>query len=322
MTSTAASGPRPLQIFLFFALLLVAACLANPPIALLLGLIVGLSVKHPYPKANSAIIKKLLQYSVIGLGFGISLSEVIKASQTGVLLAILTIVGTLCLGYGLGRLLKLGPKLAYLIAAGTAICGGSAIAAVGPVLDADDSELSVSLGTVFILNGIALLIFPEIGHALHLTQHQFGLWAAIAIHDTSSVVGAATKYGNEALMIATTVKLARALWIVPLVFLTASLFRQPAGENKAQKVALPYFILFFLLASVLKTYVSPVAQIAPTLVTLAKLGLTLTLFLIGAGLSVNALRAVGLKPLLFGMILWIIVASLSLWGILQMTGTP
>ena len=320
MTDTLGSGPRPLQLLLFFTLLLVAAYLANPPIALLLGLAVGLSVKHPYPKANSAIIKKLLQYAVIGLGFGISLSEVIKASQTGVLLAVCSIVCTLGLGYVLGRVLQIGPKLAYLISAGTAICGGSAIAAVGPVLDANDSELSVSLGTVFILNGIALLIFPEIGHALHLSQSQFGLWAAIAIHDTSSVVGAATKYGNEALMTATTVKLARALWIVPLVFLTASLFRQPAGETKVRKVALPYFILFFLLASVLKTYVPLVAIIAPTLVQLAKLGLTLTLFLIGAGLSLNALRSVGLKPLLFGIILWVVVASLSLWGILQMTG--
>lgn len=319
MTEPSMTGPRTLQVVLFFGLLLIAAYLANPPIALLLGLGVGLSVKHPYPKANSAIIKKLLQYSVIGLGFGISLDKVIQASQTGVLLAVLTIVSTLGLGFLLGRFLKIAPKISYLISAGTAICGGSAIAAVGPVLDADDSEMSVSLGTVFILNGIALLIFPEIGHALHLTQGQFGLWAAIAIHDTSSVVGAAAKYGNEALMIATTVKLARALWIVPLVFVTAGLFHKNKGESKAKKVALPYFILFFLLASVLQTYVAPVAAIAPWLVQLAKLGLTLTLFLIGAGLSMQALRSVGIRPMVFGIVLWIVVASLSLWGILWMT---
>jgi uncharacterized integral membrane protein (TIGR00698 family) len=320
MSEPTVMGPRPLQVALFFGLLLLAAYLANPPIALLLGLTVGLSVQHPYPKANSAIIKRLLQYSVIGLGFGISLNQVIQASQTGVLLAVLTIVCTLGLGFVLGRFLKIAPKISYLIAAGTAICGGSAIAAVGPVLDADDGEMSVALGTVFILNGIALLIFPEIGHALGLTQGQFGLWAAIAIHDTSSVVGAAAKYGNEALMIATTVKLARALWIVPLVFVTAGLFHKNTGENKAKKVAMPYFILFFLLASVLQTYVAPVAKVAPWLVLLAKLGLTITLFLIGAGLSLKALRSVGIRPMVFGVVLWLIVASLSLWGILGMTG--
>lgn len=314
MNEAKSQSVSALQLALFFSLLIASAVLANPPIALLLGLLVGLTVKHPYPKSNGALIKKLLQYSVIGLGFGIPLNKVIQASQTGVILAVCTIVGTLAVGYALGRMLKIAPKISYLISAGTAICGGSAIAAVGPVLDADDGEMSVALGTVFILNGIALLIFPLIGHFFHLSQGQFGLWAAIAIHDTSSVVGAAAKYGNEALMIATTVKLARALWVVPLVFLTAWLFRRQEDGKTSKKVALPFFILYFLLASVASTYVPPVAAISPGLVFLAKLGLTVTLFLIGAGLSVASLRSVGLRPLIFGVVLWLLVAGLTLAG--------
>lgn len=325
-SSDSSSGVRALQLILFFGLLLAAAISFDPSIALLLGLAVGLTVRHPYPRANSSLVKKLLQYAVVGLGFGIPLKEVIKASQTGVVLAVCTIVGTLAVGYALGRAFKIKPKISYLISAGTAICGGSAIAAVGPVLDADDGEMSVSLGTIFILNGIALLIFPLIGHYFHMSQGQFGLWAAIAIHDTSSVVGAAKRFGNEALMIATTVKLVRALWVVPLVFLTAWLFRNKdaepqAAEKKARKVALPYFILFFVLASVAATYLEPVAKIAPTLVLLAKLGLTVTLYLIGAGLSLPILRSVGLRPLIFGVILWLLVAGLTLGGLLYFT-TP
>jgi len=326
MNDDKANGvPRALQILIFFGLALISVAMSNephggPPLALLLGLLVGLTVKHPYPRSNSGLIKKLLQYSVIGLGFGIPLTKVIQASQTGVLLAVCTILATLLAGYWLGRFLKITPKVSYLIAAGTAICGGSAIAAVGPVLDADDSEMSVSLGTVFILNGIALLIFPLIGHYFGMSQDQFGLWAAIAIHDTSSVVGAAKAYGPEALMIATTVKLARALWVVPLVFLTAWLFRGKDGEKKkTKKVALPYFILYFVLASVLSTYVPLVATYSGILVTLAKLGLTVTLFLIGAGLSVESLKSVGVRPLVFGVVLWLLVACASLWGMLWMT---
>jgi uncharacterized integral membrane protein (TIGR00698 family) len=321
-----AEPSRGLQILVFFGLALLAIAFSNekwggPPLALLLGLIVGLTVKHPYAKANSGIIKKLLQYAVIGLGFGIPLTKVIQASQTGLVMAVCTIVATLVVGYWLGRGLKIPTRVAYLISAGTAICGGSAIAAVGPVLDADDSEMSVSLGTVFILNGIALLIFPLIGHFFHMSEAQFGLWAAIAIHDTSSVVGAAKAYGPEALMIATTVKLARALWVVPLVFLTAWLFnRQPGeGSGKIKKVALPFFILYFVLASVLRTYVPVVAQYSEILVHLAKLGLTVTLFLIGAGLSVDGLRQVGVRPLVFGVTLWLLVAGVSLCGLLWMS---
>lgn len=305
------SNSRPLQISLFFLLLILVVIIGSPSIALVLGLIIGIFVGHPYSTANGKLVKQLLQYSVIGLGFGMNLETVVKVSQTGMLMAISTIAATMAAGYVLGRLLGIERKISYLISAGSAICGGSAIAAISPVLEADEKEMSVSLGTVFILNSVALLIFPVIGHALGLSQHQFGLWAAIAIHDTSSVVGASAKYGTEALMIATTVKLARALWIVPLALLTAWFFRK-----QSTKVAIPYFILWFLVASVLHTYMPLVAGISPTIVHMAKLGLTVTLFLIGAGLSKASIRAVGIKPMVQGILLWIFISVLSLWAIL------
>ncbi len=307
--------PRPLQIFLFFCLLTAAGVLASPPLALLLGLGIGLLNAHPYPRANGPLVKQLLQFSVVGLGFGMNLQAVLKASQTGLLMAAFTIIATLILAFGLGKLLKIERKTAHLIGCGTAICGGSAIAAVAPVLNANDQEISVSLGTIFILNAVALLVFPPIGHALGLSQAEFGLWSAIAIHDTSSVVGAASRYGNEALMLATTVKLARALWIVPVTLLSAWLF-----QRQSARVNMPYFIVFFLLASVLHTYVAPVALVSPWLVDLAKLGLTLTLFLIGAGLSLKALRQVGIQPLLHGVLLWLFIAGLSLGAIVFVSG--
>ena len=270
-----------LRVVVFFALILF--CLtpwASPPIALALGLALALTIGHPYPQRNAKATKLLLQVSVVGLGFGMNLAKVVEAGRTGVVFTIITIVGTLVLGYLAGRAMNVSRGTAHLISSGTAICGGSAIAAVGPVIDASDEEMSVSLGTVFILNAIALFVFPVIGHQFGLTQNQFGVWAAIAIHDTSSVVGAAAKYGAEALQIATTVKLTRALWIVPLTLVTALLFRK-----KNAKIAIPWFILFFLLASVVRTYV-PAPQIAwDVLVRIARAGLTVTLFLIGAGLS-------------------------------------
>jgi uncharacterized integral membrane protein (TIGR00698 family) len=249
---------------------------------------------------------------VVGLGFGIDLGKVVEAGRTGVLFTIATIVGTLVLGYFVGRALGLTTRTAHLISSGTAICGGSAIAAVGPVLNADEKEMSVSLGTIFILNSIALFIFPVIGHALEMTQMQFGIWAAIAIHDTSSVVGAASRFGAEALAIATTVKLARALWIVPLVIFTSMIFR-----SKETKVTIPWFIFLFLLASVARTYLPPVTAISPYIVDIARQGLTLTLFLIGAGLSREMLRAVGPRPLVHGLILWIVISVVSLYAVMS-----
>lgn len=295
---------------LFFVLL--AFCVTpwcSPPIALALGLALALTLGSPFKTAKQT--KYLLQASVVGLGFGMNLHKVFAAGRTGFLFTLATIAGTLLLGYLLGRAMNVGRGAAHLISSGTAICGGSAIAAVGPVIGASDEDMSVSLGTVFILNSIALFAFPAIGHALHLTQEQFGIWAAIAIHDTSSVVGAASAYGAEALQIATTVKLTRALWIVPLALGTAVAFRR-----EKTKVALPWFILFFLVASLLRTYVPAPESVWSTLVSIARIGLTITLFLIGSSLSRDSLKRVGAKPLVLGVVLWIVISAAGLWSVL------
>ena len=291
------------------ALLFCLTPWCSPPIALAIGLAIALTIGAPWK--TSKVTKRLLQISVVGLGFSMNLGSVIAAGRRGILFTLATIAGTLLLGFLLGRALRIGRGTAHLISSGTAICGGSAIAAVGPVIGASDEEMSVSLGTVFILNSIALFLFPVIGTALHLTQTQFGIWAAIAIHDTSSVVGAAAAYGKEALQIATTVKLTRALWIVPLTLATAFAFRR-----KSTRVALPWFILFFVLASVARTYVDAPAIVFDTLVRLARIGLTVTLFLIGAALSRRSLAAVGVRPLILGVSLWIAISAVGLWAVL------
>ena len=252
------------------------------------------------------------------LGFGMNLSEVLRAGRQGILFTIATIFGTLGVGFLIGRLLKVKDKTSNLISSGTAICGGSAIAAIAPVIDADSEEISVSLGTVFILNSVALFIFPIIGHALNLSQNQFGIWAAVAIHDTSSVVGAAQSYGAEALSVATTVKLARALWIAPVALLFAFLYRGKV-EKKA-KIAVPYFIFLFLLATVIRTYTPPEfpPSLFDSLVILGKKGLTVTLFLIGASLSRETLKNVGIRPLVQGILLWILISAISLWTVINL----
>jgi uncharacterized integral membrane protein (TIGR00698 family) len=292
---------------------LVLFCLtpwASPPVALALGLAMALTVGHPFPERNAKMTKVLLQASVVGLGFGMNLQQVMKAGRTGLVFTIATIAGTLILGYLAGRLMAVDGKTAHLISSGTAICGGSAIAAVGPVVEASDEQMSVALATVFILNSIALFIFPPIGHTLALTQQQFGVWAAIAIHDTSSVVGAASKYGVEALQIATTVKLTRALWIVPLTLGTAFFFKR----QKSARITIPWFILGFVLASILRTYV-PAPALWDVLVHLAKIGLTVTLFLIGAGLSRRSIVNVGVRPLVLGVFLWVVISCVSLYAV-------
>jgi uncharacterized integral membrane protein (TIGR00698 family) len=293
----------------------LAACLlpvASPPLALAAGLVIALTVGHPYLRYNGKATKILLQGSVVGLGFGMNLGKVAEAGRSGLAFTILTLAGTLLLGSLIGRWLGIGRKTSYLLSSGTAICGGSAIAAVGPVLGATGQEMSVALGTVFILNAIGLFVFPVVGHALGLSQSQFGVWAAIAIHDTSSVVGAAAKYGNEALQIAATVKLTRALWIVPLVLFTAYLFK-----NRSSRIAVPWFIFLFLLASVVRTLLPSQSALFAGLVVVARTGLTITLFLIGAGLSRQALKAVGVRPLLQGVLLWVIVSLTTLWVVLH-----
>ncbi len=295
--------------------LLALACLTpwvTPPIALAMGVAFALTLTHPFPRQGSRAAKILLQASVVGLGFGMNLQQVVAAGKTGVIFTIISIIGTLLLGFTLGHLLNVNRTTAHLISSGTAICGGSAIAAVAPVINATDDEISVSLATVFILNSIALFLFPTIGTHLHLTQKQFGIWAAIAIHDTSSVVGAASRYGVEALRIATPVKLARALWIVPLTIGTAAAFRR-----KAAKITIPWFILLFVIASILRTYLSAPVAMWDGIATAARAVLKVTLFLIGAGLSRKAIAAVGVRPLILGVLLWIAISVVSLYAVMR-----
>ena len=298
------------KVIFILAVVLCLSPLISPPIALLMGLIIAQFIGHPYLHLNQKATSLLLQISVVGLGFGMNVMSAMKAGKEGILFTIVSIIGTLVIGFLMGKFLKIEKKTSYLISAGTAICGGSAIAAISPVIKAEEKQISVALGTIFILNSIALFLFPVIGHALNLSQTQFGLWCAIAIHDTSSVVGAASKYGAQALEIATTVKLARALWIIPVAFLSTFIFKSKGG-----KIKIPYFIGLFILAMIANTYIPFVAHYSHYLTAIAKAGLTLTLFLIGCGLSRKVLQSVGFKPLLQGVVLWIIIASTALWAV-------
>lgn len=284
----------------------------TPPVALFLGLSFALLCGQAHPKFNKKISKYLLQYSVVGLGFGMNLQASLASGKEGMEFTVISVVGTLLIGWVIGRkFLKVDRDTSYLISSGTAICGGSAIAAVGPVLRAKDSEMSVALGTIFILNAIALFIFPVIGHALNMSQHEFGTWAAIAIHDTSSVVGAGAAYGEEALRVATTIKLTRALWIIPLAIATSFIFK-----SKGQKISIPWFIFFFVLAMIVNTYVLNLSEtgalIGAGINSIARKALTITLFFIGASLSRDVLKAVGIKPLVQGILLWVVISVSTL----------
>ncbi len=287
----------------FVALILAASGLVSPPMALLGGLIYGFTVAHPFRAESKRLATLLLQASVVALGFGMNLHEVLRAGRSGFLYTAVSITVAMLMGVGLGYLIHVEKKSAFLISAGTAICGGSAIAAVGPIAEASEEEMGVSLGAVFILNSIALFLFPLLGHVFHMTQAQFGLWSALAIHDTSSVVGATAKYGPTALAIGTTIKLARALWIVPLSFVTAMSLKSKA------RIKWPWFILFFCLAALLNTLLPAFNATFGVLNHLGKIGLTVTLFLIGTGLNKETLRNVGLRPFVQGLVLWIVVGT-------------
>lgn len=287
----------------FLGLIIAASGLVSPPIALACGLAYGFSVVHPYHVDSRKLSKFLLQISVVALGFGMNLNQVLQAGRSGFIYTAVSITAAMVIGFLLGRLIGVGRVASFLISTGTAVCGSSAIAAVGPIANATDEEMAISLGTVFVLNSVA---FPAIGSALHLTQTQFGLWSALAIHDTSSVVGATAKFGAVALAVGTTVKLARALWIVPL-----SVFTAIATKSKA-RIQWPWFIGFFCLAAVANTYLPLFKPIYPALAHLGVTGLTVTLFLIGTGLSKATLREVGIRPLLQGVSLWAIVGLVSL----------
>jgi len=291
----------------FIGMIIAASGLVSPPIALAGGLIYGFSFLHPFHVESKKLSSLLLQASVVGLGFGMNLEQVMQAGRSGFIYTAGSISIALLLGWGLGRLLRVRQKISYLISAGTAICGGSAIAAVAPITNASQGEIAVSLGTVFVLNSVALLVFPFIGTALRMTQTQFGLWSALSIHDISSVVGATAKYGGVALAVGTTVKLARALWIVPLSIGTAM-----ANKSKA-RIQWPWFILLFCLAAVANTYVSILQPAYPVLKHLGVIGLTVTLYLIGTGLSMRTLREVGVRPFLQGVLLWLFIAGGSLF---------
>ena len=281
----------------------------TPPLALFLGLAFALICGQAHPKFNKKTSKYLLQYSVVGLGFGMNLDSALASGKEGMEFTIISVIGTLLIGWFIGRkVLKLDRNTSYLISSGTAICGGSAIAAVGPVVKANASEMSVALATIFILNAIALFIFPVIGHALGMSQHEFGTWAAIAIHDTSSVVGAGAAYGEEALKVATTIKLTRALWIIPMAFATSFIFK-----SKGQKISIPWFIFFFVLAMIVNTYLlGSVPELGSAINGLARKTLTITMFFIGASLSMDVVRSVGLKPLIQGILLWVVISCSTL----------
>jgi uncharacterized integral membrane protein (TIGR00698 family) len=300
-------------------LLIAGSGIVSPPVALVGGIAFGFAVEHPLRAESARLAKLLLQASVVMLGFGMNLAEVVHAGRSGFVYTAISIASAMVLGLLLGRMLKIGGKASFLITAGTAICGGSAIAAVAPITEASEEEISVSMGTVFLLNSVALLLFPAIGHWLKLDQSQFGLWAALAIHDTSSVVGAAAAYGAQALQIGTTVKLARALWIVPVSLLTAAFMarlaaRRGTAAGKA-KVKMPWFIVYFCAAAALSTYLPRFHAGFLELNKLGKLGLTATLFLIGTSLSKKTLRQVGVRPLVQGIVLWVVVGSASLAAI-------
>ena len=284
----------------------------SPPLALLMGLIVANLMGNPFVTQTAKLSKLLLQISVMGLGFGMYVFSAIKAGSQGLLFTVLTILGTLLAGYLIGQMLKVDKNTTHLVSSGTAICGGSAIAAVAPVINASREQISVALGAVFILNAIALFIFPVIVKAFDLSQVQIGMWSAIAIHDTSSVVGAASSYGPQTLEVATTIKLARALWIIPVSLVFGFIYRKQSGKGK-----IPWFIGFFMLAMILNTYFTPVQFLSPYLVTLAKAGLTLTLFLIGSSLTVSQLRTVGIRPFILAVSLWLIISVASLGVIMN-----
>ena len=290
-----------------FGLLFAAAFFCSPAVSLFAGILFALTLGNPFPQQSRSLSKQMLQYCVVGLGFGMNFHASLAAGRDGMLFTIVSVITVMIAGVLLGRVLKVSRKGAYLISAGTAICGGSAIAAVAPVIDSDENETSLSLATIFVLNAVALFVFPPVGRWLGLSQVQFGTWAAIAIHDTSSVVGAGAAYGEEALTVATTVKLARALWIIPLSLVSMLFFR-----CKGAKIRIPWFIGWFVAAMLVNTYVELPAWLSHGIALLSRGGLSATLFLIGGGLSAGVIRTVGVRPLMLGVVLWAVISVLSL----------
>ncbi len=293
----------------FYILILIICLLPSvtPPVSLFAGIIFAISCGQAFPAFNKKMSKYLLQGSVVGLGFGMNVRDALASGRDGMLFTIVSVAGTLILGSYIAKKMNIDKKTGYLISSGTAICGGSAIAAVGPVIKANDGQMSVALGAVFILNAVALFLFPFLGHVFGLSQHQFGLWSAIAIHDTSSVVGAASAYGKEALQVATTVKLTRALWILPVTFVTSFIFK-----SKSEKIYMPWFIFLFILAMTINTIFDLPVSLTSGIVLVARKGLTLSLFFIGASLTKTVLKNVGIRPMIQAVLIWIVISVVSL----------
>lgn len=298
-------------VFILLAILCVTPWFRSA-YALLLGIVVALVMGNPYGKFSKKTSGLLLRTCVVLLGFGMNFNTAIQAGKQGFTFTAISIIGTLILGIIIGRLMGVDKKISHLISAGTAICGGSAIAAVAPIVQAEEEQLSVSLGVVFMLNSVALFIFPSIGHWLQLTQQQFGMWSAIAIHDTSSVVGAANAYGKEALEVATTVKMVRTLWIIPVALIIALRYKISHTSIK-----IPWFIALFVVAMLINTYWLHTSEVSGIIVKTAKAGLRLTLFFIGSGLSMQVLRSVGVKPFIQGVFLWIVISLTALWAVMN-----
>ena len=297
-----------------FVILLFFIPFLSPGLSLLLGLIVALTIGNPFIQHNKIFTKILLQASVVGLGFGVHLNEALAAGKDGFIFTIFSIAITMGLGLWIGRLLHVNKDTRTLVAGGTAICGGSAIAALGPVINAKDKNMTVALGTIFMLNAIALFIFPPIGNLLHMDDTQFGYWCAIAIHDTSSVVGAAATRSEAALQIATTTKLIRALWIIPLSLLVAVFYNRGSkekAESGKKKITIPWFIFLYVVAMIIATYLPQGQAFYTEAVKIAKMGMIYTLFLIGTGLTWDSIKEVGYKPVLLGVILWVIISVIS-----------
>ncbi|CAE6918908.1 membrane protein [Vibrio owensii] len=288
----------------------------SSPIALVIGFLLASFSLVPTELPIASFTKKLLSYSIIGLGFGIHFDQALAVTSDGIGLIIATILGTLVIGMMIAKAIKLERTTAYLIASGTAICGGSAIAAVAPAIKAKDEQIGLALATVFVLNSLALFIFPVIGHAIGLDQHTFGTWAAIAIHDTSSVVGAASAYGEEALTTATTLKLARALWIIPVALVSAVIFSRGNGEEGKSKLVIPYFIFWYCAAIAFSDFFPQFEVVYQGIFAIAKQALVVCLFLIGCSISVSKLKSAGAKPLLFGVTLWVLISTTSLGWLL------
>ena len=295
-----------------FVILLFLVPFLTPATALLSGLIVAFTVGNPFVQHNKIFTKILLQASVVGLGFGMNLTDAIDAGKTGFIFTVFSIIITMLLGLWIGRLLKVSFGTRTLVAGGTAICGGSAIAAIAPVIKAKDNDITIALGTIFTLNAIALFVFPPLGNWLEMNDTEFGYWCAIAIHDTSSVVGAAAERSELALQIATTTKLIRALWIIPLVLIISIIYNHKNREKESKgKITIPWFILFYVVAMIIATYMPQGAEFYSKTVSIARYGMIYTLFLIGSGLSWESLKQVGIRPILLGIILWFIISTIS-----------